>query len=134
MKFLGSSLFDGGSSRHGGGGRSSAGDGYLTKSLSRSRGMTALGNRRELACIHTLVIRETLNFLFCSLSSTTTSCGRVLFRLLIQKSRFPILTLNFKTFKESQHYISQSCITPGDVPCWAYARKVDRRSENRKTD
>ena len=53
MKFFGSSLFDGGSSRHGGGGRSSAGDGYLTKSLSRSRGMTALGNRRELACIHT---------------------------------------------------------------------------------
>jgi len=33
-------------------------------------------------------------------------------------SHLPILTLNFKTFKESQYYISQSCITPADVRCW----------------
>jgi hypothetical protein len=34
----------------------------------------------------------------------------------------PILTLNFKTFKESQYYIFQYCIMPGDVPCWVHAR------------
>ena len=58
-----------------------------------------------------------LNFLFLSFSNATTSSGRDLFRLLTQKSWFPILTLNFKTFKESQYYISQSCILPGDVRC-----------------
>ena len=52
-------------------------------------------------------------------------------------ARFPILTLNFKTFKESQDYVSQSCILPGDVRCWVHARIESmcyQTNEDRKTE
>jgi hypothetical protein len=30
--------------------------------------------------------------------------------------------LNFKSYQQTQDYISQPCIKPGDVRCWIYAR------------
>jgi hypothetical protein len=41
---------------------------------------------------------------------------------LLLNAGLPILTLNFKTFKEIHDYISQPCIMPGDVPCYLNAR------------